>query len=183
MKNATGMGCNSQGGSLSKEPTCSAGACLQHRRPGYGPWVRKSPWRRKWPPTPLFSPGKPHGQRSLVGSAPWGHKSWTRLCNQATTTYGDGSPAPLCPGRPRLPPAGSPLPACSCGVARGRCPLGSVFPGGVALPQVLVALNLLGSLKFHGKTWNPYPQRFTYTYVPVHTHTRAHTHTLLPVIL
>ena len=52
-----------------------------------------------------------------------------------------------------------------------------MFPGGVALPQVLVALNLLGSLKFHGKTWNPYPQRFTYTYVPVHTHTRAHTHT------
>ena len=24
-------------------------------------------WRRKWRPTPVFFPGKPHGQRSLVG--------------------------------------------------------------------------------------------------------------------
>ena len=27
------------------------------------------PWRRKWQPTPVFLPGKSHGQRS-----PWGHK-------------------------------------------------------------------------------------------------------------
>jgi len=33
-------------------------------------------WRRKWPPTPVFFPGKFHGQRSLVGYSPWGHKSW-----------------------------------------------------------------------------------------------------------
>ena len=85
------------------------------------------------------------------------------------------------PRVPLFPPAGSPLPACSCGVARGRCPLGSMFPGGVALTQVLVALNLLDSLEFGGTPWNPYPQRFTYAYVPVHTH--ACTHTLLPVIL
>ena len=25
-------------------------------------------WRRKWQPTPGFLPGKPHGQRSLMGS-------------------------------------------------------------------------------------------------------------------
>ena len=25
------------------------------------------PWRRKWQPTPVFLPGKFHGQRSLVG--------------------------------------------------------------------------------------------------------------------
>ena len=56
-----------------------------------------------------------------------------------------------------------------------------MFPGGVALTQVLVALNLLDSLEFGGTPWNPYPQRFTYAYVPVHTH--ACTHTLLPVIL
>ena len=29
------------------------------------------PWRRKWQPTPVFSPEKPHGQRSLVGYGPW----------------------------------------------------------------------------------------------------------------
>ena len=81
------------------------------------------------------------------------------------------------PRFPLSPPAGSPLLACSCRLARGRCPLGSMFPGRVALTQVLAALNLLGSLKFGGKPWNPYPQRFTYAYVPVHTHTRARTHT------
>ena len=31
-------------------------------------------WRRKWQPTPVFSPGKSHGQRSLVGYSLWGHK-------------------------------------------------------------------------------------------------------------
>ena len=27
--------------------------------------------RRQWPPTPVLSPGKPHGRRSLVGCSPW----------------------------------------------------------------------------------------------------------------
>ena len=31
-------------------------------------------WRRKWQPTPMFLPGESHGQRSLVGYSPWGHK-------------------------------------------------------------------------------------------------------------
>ena len=35
-----------------------------------GMWVRP-PWRRKWLPTPVFLPGEPHGQRSLVGYSPW----------------------------------------------------------------------------------------------------------------
>ena len=30
--------------------------------------------RRKWQPTPVLLPGKPHGHRSLVGYIPWGHK-------------------------------------------------------------------------------------------------------------
>ena len=37
-------------------------------------WVRKIPWRRKWQPTPVFLPGESHGQRSVVGYSPWGHK-------------------------------------------------------------------------------------------------------------
>ena len=41
--------------------------CLQYRNPGFDPWVRKIPWRRKWQPTPVFLPGKFHGWRSLVG--------------------------------------------------------------------------------------------------------------------
>ena len=38
--------------------------------PGSG----RPPWRRKWQPIPIFLPRKSHGQRSLVGCSPWGHK-------------------------------------------------------------------------------------------------------------
>ena len=34
----------------------------------------KIPWRRKWQPLPILLPGKSHGQRSLAGYSPWGHK-------------------------------------------------------------------------------------------------------------
>ena len=37
-------------------------------------WVRKVPWRRAWQPTPIFLPGEFHGQRTLAGYSPWGHK-------------------------------------------------------------------------------------------------------------
>ena len=40
------------------------------------PWVRKIPWSRKWQPTPVFLPGKSHGQRSLEGCRPWGCEEW-----------------------------------------------------------------------------------------------------------
>ena len=46
--------------------------CLQCRRPGFDPWVRKIPWRRAWPPTQVFLPREFHGQRSLVSHSPWG---------------------------------------------------------------------------------------------------------------
>ena len=55
-------------------------------RHGFDPWVRNIPWRRKWQPTPVFLPGKSHGQRSLAGYSPWGHKSQTQLSNETTTT-------------------------------------------------------------------------------------------------
>ena len=35
--------------------------------PGFDPWVREIPWSMKWQPTPIFSPGKFHGQRSPAG--------------------------------------------------------------------------------------------------------------------
>ena len=47
---------------------------LWRRRPELDPWVETIPWRREWQPTPVFLPGKSHGQKSLVGSSPWGHK-------------------------------------------------------------------------------------------------------------
>ena len=40
----------------------------------FDPWVRKIPWSRRWPPTPVFMTGKPHGERSVVGYSPQGCK-------------------------------------------------------------------------------------------------------------
>ena len=48
-------------GSVVKDPPANAGD------PGFDPWVRKIPWRRKWQSTPVFLPGESHGQRSLAG--------------------------------------------------------------------------------------------------------------------
>ena len=47
---------------------------LQCRRCRLDPWVWKICWRENWQSTPVFSPGKSHGQRSLVGCSPWGYK-------------------------------------------------------------------------------------------------------------
>ena len=60
----------------------SACQCGRLRRHEVGHWVRKIPWRSKQQPTPVLLPGKFHGQRSLVGYSPWGHKTvgynWAR---------------------------------------------------------------------------------------------------------
>ena len=46
-----------------KDPPANAGD-MRHR---FNPWVRKIPWRKAWQPTPVFLPGKSHGQRRLAG--------------------------------------------------------------------------------------------------------------------
>ena len=53
-----------------KESSCQF---RRHWRHEFILWVRKIPWRRKCLPTPVFLPGKSHGQKSLVGSSPSGH--------------------------------------------------------------------------------------------------------------
>ena len=58
---------------------------LQYRRPRFNPWVWKIPWRRKWQPTPVFLPGKSHGQWSLGGYSPWGCKESDRTERLAHT--------------------------------------------------------------------------------------------------
>ena len=66
----------------------------QHRRLKrcrFNPWIGKIPWRRKWKPTPVFLPGKFHGQRSLEGYILWGHKEWDTterlsMCHQDLDT-------------------------------------------------------------------------------------------------
>ena len=57
--------------SSGKVSTCQCRKCKGHK---FNPWVGKIPWRRKWQPIPVILPGKFHGQRSLVGCSPWGHR-------------------------------------------------------------------------------------------------------------
>ena len=66
-------------GSSGKEPTCQ---CRRLKRCGFDAWVGKMPsWRRAWQPTPIFLPGKSHGQRSLMDYSPWGRKESDTLCH------------------------------------------------------------------------------------------------------
>ena len=41
---------------------------------GLIPESGRFPWRRAWQPTPVFLPAESHGQRSLAGCSPRGHK-------------------------------------------------------------------------------------------------------------
>ena len=61
----------SPGGSDCKESACH---CRRCRRGGFDPWIGKIPWRREWLSTPVFLPGKSHGQRSLADYSPRGPK-------------------------------------------------------------------------------------------------------------
>ena len=67
---ASPLGRGILGGSVGKESACKAGDTgdVSSTR------VRKIPWRRKWQPSPAFLPEKSHGQRSLAGDSPRGHK-------------------------------------------------------------------------------------------------------------
>ena len=52
---------------MDKESACNAGdAGNVSLKTG----SERYPWRRAWKPTPVFSPGQIHGQRSLVGYSP-----------------------------------------------------------------------------------------------------------------
>ena len=61
------------GGTSSKESICQC----RRQRHGFDAWVGKIPWRRAWPPTPVFLPGETHEQKSLEGSIHKVAKSWT----------------------------------------------------------------------------------------------------------
>ena len=69
---------------VSKEPACQ---CRRHKRCGFNPCIRKIPWSRKWQPTPVFLPGKSHGQTSLEGYSPWGRKESNMTEHAHTHTF------------------------------------------------------------------------------------------------
>ena len=59
------------GGANGKEPICQ---CKKYKRHGFNPYFGKIPWRRAWPPTPVFLPGEFHGLRNLAYYSPQGRK-------------------------------------------------------------------------------------------------------------
>ena len=69
------------GGSVVKNLPASAG----DMRCGFNFQIRKIPWRRKWQPTPIILPKESHGQRSLAGCSPQGHKE-LEMTEQAGTS-------------------------------------------------------------------------------------------------
>ena len=80
--------------------------------------------RRQWHPTPVLLPRKSHGQRSLVGCSPWGHKEsdtteWLHF-HFSLSCIGEGNGNPLqcsCLENPRDRGAWW---ASICGVAQSR---------------------------------------------------------------
>ena len=62
--------------------------CRRHRRLEFKHWVGKISWRREWQPTPVFLPGKSHGQRSLKGYTLWDCKESDRtVCIQTQALH------------------------------------------------------------------------------------------------
>ena len=55
-------------------------------------WVwslsQEDPWRRAWQPSLVFLPRESHGQRSLAGYHPWGHKELAMTEVTYTCTHG-----------------------------------------------------------------------------------------------
>ena len=66
------------GDTVVKNPPVGAG---DGKRTGLVPGLGKFPWSRKWQLTPVFWPGKLHGQGSLGGHSPWSCRvrhNWAR---------------------------------------------------------------------------------------------------------
>ena len=70
------------GGSDGKESAYNAGDLSAIP----GSW--RFPWRKAWRPTPVSLPGESHGQRSVVGYSPWGHRvRYDWVTNTHTQTH------------------------------------------------------------------------------------------------
>ena len=72
---------------------------LKHLPPRWETQVRSLGWedprRRKWQPTPVFLPGKSHGQRSLVGYSPLGRKELDTTEQLHFTSFATAPPMAL----------------------------------------------------------------------------------------
>ena len=70
--------------------------CRRFKRWRFNPCFGKTLWRRKWHHTVVVLPGKSHGQRSLAGYSPWGHKEFRLSTPECSlpSSYGCGLPSP-----------------------------------------------------------------------------------------
>ena len=80
--------------------------CRRHRRQGFDSWVRKIHLKRKWQLPPVFLPGKPHGQRGLVGDSPWGHIECNKTEQRSAHRNTLWKRSVCCPVASVLPPYG-----------------------------------------------------------------------------
>ena len=81
-------------------------------------------WRRQWHPTPPLLPGKPHGQRSLVGCSPWDREESDTTeqlpFHFSLSCTGEGNGNPLQCSCLENPRDGGPWWAAVYGVAQSR---------------------------------------------------------------
>ena len=80
----------------------------------------------QWHPTPVLLPGKPHGQRSLVGCSPWGRKELDTTeqlhFHISLSCIGEGNGNPLQCSCLENPGDGG---ACGAAIYGGRTELGT----------------------------------------------------------
>ena len=120
--------------------------CRRNNRLRFGPWVGKIPWRRKWQCTPVFLPGKFHGQRNLSCHSSWGDKEsdmteqlnthtfgyWVKSC---VSQYSNKSSLEILTSRSFYP--------CICSGKKGTC-CGTDYPRGP--PLTIVTFCLMGAV-------------------------------------
>ena len=110
--------------------------------------VTKGELTRPFQPTPVFLPGESHGQKSLVGYSPWGHKesdtterlsthTHTRYLECSSHTRGCWNPSPFLQPPPSIPsPPLRPLhlPCCPVSVTKRQRRLISLLLFGTPRP-------------------------------------------------
>ena len=74
----------SLGGAVVKNPPANTG----DTRTQMQSLSRKDPLEKEMATTPVFLPGKSHGQRSLAGYSPWRCKSWNDLVTKPSPHIG-----------------------------------------------------------------------------------------------
>ena len=162
-----------------KELVCQ---CRRHKRPEFDPEIGKIPWRRAWPPTPVFLPGESQGQRSLEDDSPWGCKE-SEVTEVTLHTHTHTQNHTL-KNLSTNPSRHSMKIASMCVVGgRGRYTGGQTYfsgwrGGDHSLFQATPLGKSSGRGREQGRDWAPSQRTRKHFPAPLtHTHTHTHTHT------